>query len=196
MLPNSKKQPSIQRRVASPKSESAPTRIQSGPKERTKLLDENLNELKRSNSLNDVHQGNQGSNLKKDQDLIYYEQNILPLLKQMELNALHKDTDALLVNFDMLWKTLEIGNMLGKSKLGSKRRTYILSTAYKCTASDDSLLLLKLCKLFIAVSITLSMFFYYIKRCLIQKVTGVYRLALKLSFSGNLFYNYFFSYHF
>ena len=162
MLPNSKKRSSVQRRVAFPKSESTPTRIQSGPKERTKLLDGNLNELKRSSSVDDVRQRSQGSNLKKDQDLIYYEQNILPLLKQMELNALHKDTDALLVNFDVLWKTLEIGNMLGKSKLGSKRRTYILSTAYKSTANDDPLLLLKLCKLFIAVGITLLVFVCYI----------------------------------
>ena len=173
MLPNSKKRSSVQRKVASPKSESTPEnshlRIQSGPKERTKLLDENLNELKRSSSLGDVHQSNQGSNLKKEQDLLYYEQNILPLLKQMELNALHKDSDALLVNFDVLWKTLEIGNMLGKSKLGSKRRTYILSTAYKCTASDDPLLLLKLCKLFIAVIITLLIFICYISVVLFKK---------------------------
>ena len=84
----------------------------------------------------------------------YYTNNVIPLLKQMELNHLHEDAEALKINFDMLYKTLEIGNMLGKNSVLSKtQKTEFLSAAFKCVRNDNPLVKLKLSKLILAVCI-------------------------------------------
>lgn len=92
----------------------------------------------------------------------YYKANIEPLVKQMQLNHLHEDTESLIINFDMLWKTLEIGNMLGKSSiLGRNSRTELLQIVYKCINHDSPLLLLKLCKLFLSVSTSIITLYWF-----------------------------------
>ncbi|XP_047128988.1 armadillo repeat-containing protein 2 isoform X1 [Hydra vulgaris] len=83
-----------------------------------------------------------------------FEENITPLLKQMELNHLHEDYGSLLINFDILLKTLQFEDMLGKNKLEPKQRSEVLSTALKCSEEKNPLVLLKLSKLFIALEVT------------------------------------------
>lgn len=148
------------RRIASPKVKELDTRrIHSGPKERTPVLDGSTDALQRSSSFGDISSGKDkcksnsfNETLASDTISLYYEDNIRPLLEQMQLNELHGDINSLLTNFDILWKTLEIGKLLGKSALGSKRRSELLSLVFKCVKSDNEELQLKLCRLFLAVS--------------------------------------------
>lgn len=134
-------------------------RVHSGPKERTPVLD-NSTILQRSSSFGDISERDKektktiGDGVVSDNISLYFEDNIRPLLKQMQLNELHSDIDSLLTNFDILWKTLEIGKLLGKSALGSKRRSELLSTVFKCVKSNNEQLQLKLCRLYLAVSIS------------------------------------------
>ena len=129
-------------------------RVNSGPKERIMHVD--CGSIKqRSNSSGDNRANNKShQNESTENKHTYFNDHIKPLLRQMELNKLHEDEDALIVNFDVLWKTLEIGNMLGKSKLGSKKRSELLSTIFKCASSDNVILLLKLTRLFLTLEVT------------------------------------------
>ena len=107
--------------------------------------------LKRCSSSEDMFK-NKDLHKKIDRKRLCFEENVRPLLKQMELNHLHEDSDALLTNFDILWKTLEFEDMLGKNKLDTKQRSEILSSVMKCSNYNIPLILLKLTKLFLAVS--------------------------------------------
>ena len=147
------KRRAVHKRLMSPENR----RVHSGPKERTGVLEETTALHKRSNSYGDISQHNINNApineyVEQDNEIIFFEQNIKPLLTQMELNHLHGDVDSLIINFDILWKTLEIGNMLGKANLGSRRRSEILTSVYKCTTDNNVLLWLKLSRLFLAVS--------------------------------------------
>ena len=104
----------------------------------------------RSTSQSSSRRGSAG----RDKDSIYFEDNIQPLLKQIELNFLHEDMEALVVNLDMLWRYLESGKMLGKQtgSLAARRRSLIMNTLYKLTAAVDSIVLMKMSRLAIAVS--------------------------------------------
>jgi len=155
LFSKSRKYPSIQKRPSLLEKENR--RVQSGPKERSPPKEQD--ELVRSNSYDNIDQSikttdNNKNKSNPDKDIIFYEENLKPLLQQMKLNHLHSDEDSLIINFDILVKTLDIGNLLGKSKLGSKRRTDILSTVYKCTTGDNPQLMLKLAKLFLLMEVS------------------------------------------
>lgn len=145
------RRPVVQRRITAPGDllEAETRRIHSGPKERMPLT-EDLSSLRRSSSFGDVS----NSSNAQEKSVLCFEETVRPLLKQMELNHLHGDMDSLLVNFDVLWRTLKTGNMLGKSKLGSKRRSELLTSVFKCTSDHNAVLLLKLSRLFIALEVT------------------------------------------
>lgn len=128
-------------------------RVNSGPKERTQNLElESLRQ--RSNSYGDLRDNNDNKIVDDKEKSKYFEDYIQPLLRQMELNNLHDDEDSLIVNFDILWKTLEIGNMLGKSQLSGKKRSELLSSVYKVTSGENGVLLLKLTKLFLTLEVS------------------------------------------
>jgi len=143
-------------------------RVHSGPKERTPVFHgAEYDDLQRSNSYSDLSTIPSEENVAKKKSAEntessadqYYKTNIEPLVKQMQLNHLHEDTASLIVNFDMLWKTLEIGNMFGKSSVLARNcRTELLQVVYKCINHDSPLLLLKLSKLFLSVSINIYVF--------------------------------------
>ncbi len=118
----------------------------------TPSVDEPSGIKQRSGSLRSSSSASEAGD-NEDQNALFKE-NIDPLLKQMELNYLHSDFPALCVNFDMLWKTLEFCNLLGKgSSSGSARkRTIVLRTVFKFVDADSAEVILKLCKLALAVS--------------------------------------------
>lgn len=96
-----------------------------------------------------------------DSQSVYFKENIDPLLRQMELNYLHSDTDALSINFDVLWKNLEISGLLVKAS-GSgaaRRRTTILRTLFKFVDVECPEVILKLCKLVLMVCYP---FYYFV----------------------------------
>lgn len=159
------RRPVVQRRITAPGDllEAETRRIHSGPKERMPLT-EDLSSLRRSSSFGDVS----NSSNAQEKSVLCFEETVRPLLKQMELNHLHGDMDSLLVNFDVLWRTLKTGNMLGKSKLGSKRRSELLTSVFKCTSDHNAVLLLKLSRLFIAVGFILLYVSYHKTKSLIS----------------------------
>lgn len=144
-------------------------RVHSGPKERTPVFQESdMDDLKKSSSYSDLtslstETDNEQNNTKGSKSssqselnssIDYYTENVLPLLKQMELNHLHEDADSLMTNFDMMLKILEIGNMLGKnSVLPKKQKSEFLSAVFKCVRNDNAFVKLKLSKLILAVSV-------------------------------------------
>ena len=142
-------------------------RVHSGPKERTPVFQaSDMDDLKKSSSYSDLttitttteEKTTKTSRVFSKEDIDnskdYYANNVIPLLKQMELNHLHEDVESLKINFDMLYKTLEIGNMLGKDSVLSKnQKTEFLSAAFKCVRNDNPLVKLKLSKLILAVCI-------------------------------------------
>eukprot|EP00794_Sanderia_malayensis_P021357 gene21357-23433_t len=85
-----------------------------------------------------------------------FKESIEPLLKQMELNYLHADFVSLGVNFDVLWKTLELCNLLGKGTGSSaaRKRAVVLRTIFKFVDSDSAEVILKLCKLALSMKVT------------------------------------------
>ena len=139
--------------------------MHSGPKERTPVFQESdMDDLKKSSSYSDlttitteeqttkISRDSSKENVNNSKD--YYTNNVDSLLKQMELNHLHDDVESLKINFDMLLKTLEIGNMLGKdSVLPKSQKTEFLSAVFKCVRNDNPLVKLKLSKLILAVCI-------------------------------------------
>ena len=84
-----------------------------------------------------------------------FKDSVEPLLKQMELNYLHSDIEALITNFDVLWKSLEICGLLVKASASgpARRRTTVLRTIFKFVDVDSPIVVLKLCKIALAVSI-------------------------------------------
>jgi len=89
-----------------------------------------------------------------DNKVLAFKDSIEPLLKQMELNYLHSDIEALITNFDVLWKSLEICGLLVKASASgpARRRTAVLRTIFKFVDVDSPIVILKLCKIALAVS--------------------------------------------
>ena len=88
-----------------------------------------------------------------DNQAVIFRDNVEPLLKQMELNYLHSDIEALSVNFDVLWRSLEICGLLVKanSSGSARRRTTVLRTIFKFVDIENSVVILKLCKVALVV---------------------------------------------
>ena len=103
------------------------------------------------------------SDSNSDSQSLLFKDNVEPLLRQMELNYLHSDIEALSVNFDVLWKALELCGLLVKaSGSGSaRRRTTVLRTIFKFVDIESPIVVLKLCKVALKVS-GLLLHFYFI----------------------------------
>ena len=65
-------------------------------------------EGKESKKSGDIRPDSASSNADGNSQSTLFKENVEPLLKQMELNHLHQDFDALSINFDVLWKTLDL----------------------------------------------------------------------------------------
>ena len=115
----------------------------------------NENNLHSSNAVDDCDPNSLSYDTSCDNKASAFKDNVEPLLKQMELNYLHSDIDALSINFDVLWKSLEISGLLVKaSSSGSaRRRATVLRTIFKFVDVEDPIVILKLCKVALAVSI-------------------------------------------
>ncbi|XP_065056881.1 armadillo repeat-containing protein 2-like [Rhopilema esculentum] len=91
-----------------------------------------------------------------DNQAVFFKENVEPLLKQMELNYLHTDMEALSINFDVLWKSLQLCGMLSKvsGSGAARRRTAVLRTIFKFVEADSAEVILKLCKLALMMKVT------------------------------------------
>ena len=124
----------------------------SSPESRSSYKNEK--NLQSSNVVGDCGQNSLPCDTSCDNKASIFKDSVEPLLKQMELNYLHSDIEALSINFDVLWKSLEISGLLVKaSSSGSaRRRTTVLRTIFKFVDVEDPVVILKLCKVALAVS--------------------------------------------
>lgn len=102
---------------------------------------------------NDTDPDNGSNNSVVDSHSICFKETIEPLLRQMELNHLHSDVEALETNFDVLLKNLEISGLLVKAT-GSgtaRQRSLVLRTLFKFVDVDSPEVILKLCKIALMV---------------------------------------------
>ena len=113
---------------------------------------------KEERNIKDIRPLSSSSEADTDNQAVIFKENVEPLLKQMELNYLHTDMEALSVNFDVLWKSLQLCGMLNKvsGSGAARRRTTVLRTIFKFVEADSAEVILKLCKLALMVSLTLS----------------------------------------
>lgn len=104
----------------------------------------------------DIRPDSASSNADGNSQSTLFKENVEPLLKQMDLNHLHQDFDALSINFDVLWKTLELCGLLSKisGSGAARRRSIVLRTIFKFVDTNNAEVTLKLCKLAAVVSIT------------------------------------------
>ena len=102
----------------------------------------------------DIRPDSTSSNADGNSQSTLFKENVEPLLKQMELNHLHQDFDALSINFDVLWKTLELCGLLTKisGSGAARRRSIVLRTIFKFVDTNNAEVTLKLCKLAAVVS--------------------------------------------
>ena len=120
----------------------------------TNVVEEDMNDDMTNSSPNSRPRSDTTSETDGDAQVIYFKSNVKPLLDQMELNFLHKDFDALGINFDVLWKTLEHVQLLGRGTDSgtARRRNIVLRTIFQFVDADNPTVQLKLCKLALAVS--------------------------------------------
>ncbi|XP_077976890.1 armadillo repeat-containing protein 2-like [Glandiceps talaboti] len=88
------------------------------------------------------------------EDALYWNTHILPILENMECKKKSPTEEDILVlcnQCDVLYKTLEAGNMLGR---GVKRRSSVLKPVYRLLDIDNPKLMLKLARLILAFKVS------------------------------------------
>lgn len=107
-------------------------------------------------SSGDKRKRKQGSESEKAKDELaaYYEEQVKPLLAQMEEKFLADSTSELCRDCLKLWNLLERKGMMGKASGSSsaRRRGEILKTLFKFLDVTDPRLMLRLGKLILSVS--------------------------------------------
>lgn len=90
----------------------------------------------------------------KDELVSYYEENVKPLLTQMEERFAEKNMKELCQDCLKLWNALEKKGLIGKASgsFSARRRGEILRTVFKFLDLSDPRLLLRLGRLILAVS--------------------------------------------
>jgi len=91
---------------------------------------------------------------KKDELVMYYEENVKPLLSQMEQRFAERNVKDLCQDCLKLWNALEKRGLIGKASgsFSARRRGEILRTVFKFLDLSDPRLLLRLGKLILSVS--------------------------------------------
>lgn len=90
----------------------------------------------------------------KDELVMYYEENVKPLLSQMEQRFAERNVKDLCQDCLKLWNALEKRGLIGKASgsFSARRRGEILRTVFKFLDLSDPRLLLRLGKLILSVS--------------------------------------------
>lgn len=101
----------------------------------------------------------------KDELVSYYEENVKPLLSQMEERFAEKNVKDLCQDCLKLWNALEKKGLIGKASgsFSARRRGEILRTVFKFLDISDPRLLLRLGRLILSVSDKIYMYQVYHK---------------------------------
>jgi len=96
----------------------------------------------------------QGEDKQKDELVPYYEENVKPLLSQMEERLAERNVKELCQDCLKLWNALEKKGLIGKASgsFSARRRGEILRTVFKFLDLSDPRLLLRLGRLILSVS--------------------------------------------